>query len=45
MPMRPIFWNKDVEGVSIAHENFACEKLLMRPSYVETIKVLFSGVY
>ena len=44
MLMRPIFWNKDVEWISIAHEKSASKKLLMRLSYSETKIFLFSGV-
>jgi len=44
MLMRPIFWNKDVEWISIAHEKSACKKLLMRPSYSERKNFLFPGV-
>jgi len=44
MPMCPIFWNKDAEWVSIAQEKSACKKLLMRPSYSQAKKILFSGV-
>jgi len=42
--MCPIFWKKDVEWVSIAHEKSACKKLLMRPSYSQAKNFLFSGV-
>jgi len=44
MPMCPIFWNKDVEWVSIAHERSGGKNLLMRPSYSQAKKVLFSGI-
>jgi len=44
MPMRPNIWNKDVEWVSIAHEESARKELFMRPSNSETKILLFSGV-
>ena len=42
--MRPIFWNKDIEWVSIAHEKSASKKRLMQPSYIGTKIFMFSGV-
>jgi len=44
MPVRPIFWNKGIECVFVAHEKSACKKRLMRPIYSETKIFLFSGV-